>query len=717
MKALPVKYYLDHFKEFTAYLEGTCGHLLDQDDSAYIEGFQHLPEDAQCVLVRIFNRQSPYVRRDSLHYEEIQDSEQALQLLFAAGLVRHARAADWPYVLTQLNKAELQGVAEVAATSVAPPVKSARKGLWQDFVSHHVVFADAEGWLQQHYVVQAQLQRMQYFLFLYFGTTQARLNQLSMRDLGIMRTRRLQHQAQARFATREEAQSSFLFEHFNAQLKVTPDSGLSALAAQVPELVKGPQAVDAKDTFYEQLGRRVLSSSLAEHDESLGLAYLQKSAAPGAVEKRLRQQYASGQVEEVREALEQLIDGPPNEALLVFAEDFYARKYHRKRTSILTDMLRQSGAPLALDEAYLGNVEAGVKALYQGQGLAAFKTENRLWRGLFGLVFWTELFENPKAGLCNEFDRLPPVLKANLFYTQLATEIEAKLDSFSDQKDLYQYLVRVSTEKYGKGNGVFRWHPKMLEILKLLTTHTSLHTLIEVLRAMAQDYHGLSDGFPDLMVIDEQGLRFEEIKAPGDSLRRNQLISIQMLNRVGIQVQVQSVIWQFNPQQEYVVIDVETTGGNHSGHRVTEVGMVKVREGSIVERWQSLVNPQRHIPQRITQLTGISNDMVKDAPLFSELLTEIETFMRGAIFVAHNVNFDYGFIKREFERCERSLRLPKQCTVRLARQYFPGHKSYSLGKLCAALGINLQRHHRALDDAEAAANILLQVQQKRRQGG
>ena len=117
----------------------------------------------------------------------------------------------------------------------------------------------------------------------------------------------------------------------------------------------------------------------------------------------------------------------------------------------------------------------------------------------------------------------------------------------------------------------------------------------------------------------------------------------------------------------------------------------------------------------LPRLTGISTEMVKDAPIFSEVAEQIRHFFEGAIFVAHNVNFDFGFIRREFERMGEAFRLPKLCTVRLARKYFPGQPSYSLGKLCTALQIPLAQHHRAQHDAEAAAQILLRVQRLRAQ--
>jgi DNA polymerase-3 subunit epsilon len=143
--------------------------------------------------------------------------------------------------------------------------------------------------------------------------------------------------------------------------------------------------------------------------------------------------------------------------------------------------------------------------------------------------------------------------------------------------------------------------------------------------------------------------------------------------------------------------------------------MVKVVNGQIVDSWSSLINPQRAIPPFITRLTGISNDMVEQAPLFCEVVEVMERFMQNSIFVAHNVNFDYGFFQQEFARLERKFSMPKLCTVRESRKFFPGFKSYSLGKLCRDLHIPLATHHRALCDAQATAEILIMVYQRKYQ--
>nr|WP_274602029.1 exonuclease domain-containing protein [Pseudoalteromonas sp. S16_S37] len=313
----------------------------------------------------------------------------------------------------------------------------------------------------------------------------------------------------------------------------------------------------------------------------------------------------------------------------------------------------------------------------------------------------------------NEFERYPQLLKLNRFYEVLGPEIEQKLAYISQLSDLSKWLLKQAAFSFGKPGLLFIWCDALLEQLQVLVKHSSMTAITKLLRSMSKDFHNLKDGYPDLMVLERNTLRFEEIKAPGDALRRNQLVSINRLTDCGFAVRVQRTIWQFDPNQTYVVVDLETTGGKKETDRITEVGLVKVQQGKIVSKWQSLVNPQRHIPKYITQLTGIDNAMVATAPRFSEIAQTVSEFCENAIFVAHNVNFDMGFLKQEFQRLNIAFSKPKLCTVQLARKYLPGYSSYSLGNLCIALNIELHQHHRALDDALAAAKILLLINDAR----
>ncbi len=166
----------------------------------------------------------------------------------------------------------------------------------------------------------------------------------------------------------------------------------------------------------------------------------------------------------------------------------------------------------------------------------------------------------------------------------------------------------------------------------------------------------------------------------------------------------------------YAIVDIETTGGSATRSRITEIAIYKHDGQKIVGEYQTLVNPCQDIPYNITKLTGIDNELVANAPLFFDVAKEIDAFLDGCVFVAHNVNFDYGFIKAEFERIGLSFRRKKLCTVRLSRKLLPGKYSYSLGKLCASEGIPLNNAHRAAADAKATAILFTQLMKIDREG-
>lgn len=155
----------------------------------------------------------------------------------------------------------------------------------------------------------------------------------------------------------------------------------------------------------------------------------------------------------------------------------------------------------------------------------------------------------------------------------------------------------------------------------------------------------------------------------------------------------------------YAIVDIETTGSYAAGSGITEICIVTHDGEKILDTYCTLVNPQRPIPRFIQSLTGITDDMVEGAPAFSEIAREVHEQLQGKIFIAHNVNFDYSFVKHHLERWGYPIDARKLCTVRLARKIVPGLASYSLGKLCRSLGVEHKDHHRASGDAIATAHL------------
>jgi len=154
---------------------------------------------------------------------------------------------------------------------------------------------------------------------------------------------------------------------------------------------------------------------------------------------------------------------------------------------------------------------------------------------------------------------------------------------------------------------------------------------------------------------------------------------------------------------EFAIVDIETTGGYASGSGITEIAILVHDGKKIIKRYETLVNPLYPIPVYIQALTGISEEMVAESPTFEKIAGQVYNLLKGRIFVAHNVNFDYSFIKHQLESAGYPFTAQKLCTVRLSRKIKPGLSSYSLGKLCDTLQIPLSDRHRAAGDAMATA--------------
>jgi DNA polymerase-3 subunit epsilon len=165
----------------------------------------------------------------------------------------------------------------------------------------------------------------------------------------------------------------------------------------------------------------------------------------------------------------------------------------------------------------------------------------------------------------------------------------------------------------------------------------------------------------------------------------------------------------------YAIVDIETTGGSARLERITEIA-VYIHDGKeIVDEYSTLINPERNIPYFITSLTGITNEMVEDAPKFFEVARKIVEMTEGKVFVAHNARFDYSFIRQEFSMLGYNFKRRLLDTVSLSRRLLPGHKSYSLGNLCNDLGIEINGRHRASGDAFATVRLLELLLEKDRE--
>jgi DNA polymerase-3 subunit epsilon len=161
--------------------------------------------------------------------------------------------------------------------------------------------------------------------------------------------------------------------------------------------------------------------------------------------------------------------------------------------------------------------------------------------------------------------------------------------------------------------------------------------------------------------------------------------------------------------QPLIFLDLETTGMTATHERITEIGLVEVANGEFVGSWSQLVNPEKNIPPFIQSLTGISNEMVADAPTFGQLAPALFERLQGKILIAHNARFDYGFLKHEFGRSGLSYRSRVLCTAKLSRKLFAEHRRHNLDSLIERHGLSCSARHRALGDAEVLWQFLQKI--------
>ena len=705
---LPTFYYHGHFVEMLDFVVAQYSHVLLEQHVAFVENFRALPREAQCLFVRLVNRKSRVFARSRIRYPELGDTDPLIDALRQGGFVRGPGADDFDTVLDFMTRQEIY---TIVLPRVAGMSRSLKKAALIEFVSTHVEpTAFLEGVDPRRILVQRRFDEIRYLLFLYFGRVRDSLSQFTMRDLGLVRTQDFQETYEPRFSDRAEALEHFYFATRLKDARQANETALAHLASEITEWpdTQFPGSAKLRDDLALRLGR---SAEKAGDVPSAQLLYGAGESA-GCSERLIRLLLSSGEREQARIHLERCLDDPRSDEEWLVARDIYERKFQKKRTSTVTDLLR-AAETIDIDESRSGSPERAVIEHFEAAGARAYRTENLVWRTLFGLLFWEELFLDDDATLHSPFEFLPAALSNGTFIESLGEKVSAKLDLLHDLDAVKRHLLKISTRHYGKPNGVFRWRREMNDAVFALLDNAPADSVAMVLQRMCKSYEESRYGYPDLLVIDDEGARFVEVKAEGDQLRRNQLLRLEQLRAAGFRADVLRVRWVLDPDHAYVVVDVETTGGRGSRHRVTEIGAVRVRNGQVEDRFQTLINPQRTIPPGITRLTGITPAMVEDAPYFADIADEFEAFMGDAIFVAHNVEFDYGFIASEFSRIGRSFRYPKLCTCASMRKLYPGQRSYSLASLCRNFDIPLKQHHRALCDAEAAAELLLLINERR----
>lgn len=706
---LEERYYLKHFEELLSFVRKQTPDLITPEAEDFVRAFEALSAEARCLFVRMANRKGEVFHTRSLHYDELGDPGRLLIELADQGLVRPVENDHFRAALRVFTKPEL---VEMALQVPVPGMRASLRK--EELVSQIANSQTAASFFPpdvcDRLVGQDRVEPLNYLFFLYYGRRRSGLTSLALRDLGLLESQGERAELRSKFASREAALATFRLLGIEEGLAERSRDDLITLAEASAGWAcpADPESRVVHHRVWARLGRQLERAGEA----TAALRVYQCSDRHPAPERAARLLYAEGRIDECRELLNGLIANPSCDDELLFAEDFYARKFEQRKLSLLTTMLR-GARPYPVDETNRNRPEAGVVGVLAREGERAVHAENFVWQQLFGLLFWDLLQGDRAAPRHSEFDWRPAGLDSGVFYEENEGAIEEQLALLDDSRAASVIAGRWSFHQ-GEPNAFVAWREETLPWVLRLIEDSPPGGLARILRPMTQNHRRHRSGFPDLMVSGPAGLRFIEVKSEGDSLSRQQLTRLEQMARAGFKVEIGAVTWNVDPDQEYVVVDLETTGGSSRWNRITEIGAVRVCGGKIRETWTSLINPERKIAKAVVKLTGITDEMVADAPKFAEVADQFRAFVGDAVFVAHRVKFDYGFLRAEYQRLGQDFRCATFCTVVASRRIFPGLKSYGLANLTREFGIKLESHHRALCDAQATAGILQRINEERK---
>ena len=356
-------------------------------------------------------------------------------------------------------------------------------------------------------------------------------------------------------------------------------------------------------------------------------------------------------------------------------------------------------------------IEDGKVAL---QGEVIYTEDRTLKSGK--ILFSFDVYDGSSTITCKAFlnkDTAPYIIKRILQAKAVKVVGNVQMDSFSNELTVMANTI-IEAEQLKKeirqdNSPVKRVELHMHTQMSQMDGMTSVKDLIKRamtwgMKSIAITDHGVVQAFPEahkMLGYDNPDIKVlygvEAYLAPD----KNPIVT----NEKGQDIET-----------TYCVLDLETTGFSAVNEKITEVGIMKIKNGEVIEQFSSFVNPEKHIPQRVTEVTNITDDMVKDAPTIKEIFPKILEFIKDSVLVAHNAQFDIGFLKQNAKNLGYEFDYTYIDTLSLSKDLFPDYKKYKLGKIAENLGIKVEVAHRALDDVDTTVKVfnkMLDILKKR----
>ncbi|NIJ53282.1 VRR-NUC domain-containing protein [Dyadobacter arcticus] len=549
---LPPKYYHDYFNYVLDFVRRRYAHILTENEAGFLEGYESLSEDAQCLFIRFSNRSKSFFRVKSLSYSEISDLPAVLNELLEQAFIEsicEAHESRFSEIIDLFTKPELLVLTKMLEPDVMPS-KSIKKNdlvrwlLYEyDFKALCEIISEMESVVKVTFEAEVMLMK-----FLFFGNRNADMTEFVIRDLGHVRFQSFDEQhLSVQFETRKDVDDTLMIslmkETFDVIKQEMPpedifDWFMNWQAGSGTGLSN--KAIPSFNSFILRVSawlerKKMLSQALS--------IYQLTNDAP-ARERRVRLLYNLGEIDEALALCEEIAENPQNADERYFSLDFYER-IKNKKTRIVkrtTQALKASEA-IEVSVFFRYQVEYGALEYYRSLGFKAFFSENEPWRALFGLLFWDIIYDTNVQTIHNPFQRIPSDFFLPDFYYKRSALLRERLEAAHSREIIDEMVSQTYKEMYGITNVLVPWYDGALDKVLTLTSLLSHEQIRLVMLEIALNLKENTRGFPDILIWNESEYAFIEIKSPTDHLSSRQLHWQHFFSEHGVKSRVVRVNW------------------------------------------------------------------------------------------------------------------------------------------------------------------------------
>jgi len=552
---LPPKYYLDNFRFVLDFVKNLYESILSPAEEQFLETFEAMTENAQCLFVRFSNRRGAFFKVNSIYYPELTDIPALLTELLEAGFIENLgseHSGRAPEVVNLFTKPELLLLTQALAPEFPPP-KSIRKPDLLRWLLNEYIFADLlEGIEASEPVIKVSCEsEVMMMKFLFFGNRYDDMTEFVIRDLGHVKFQSFQEENfSVRFETRKDVEDKLMIsltgETFHEQKEELPpeeiyDWFMNWQGGLVGELSEVAQP------SYRRLVLKVGAWLERKKLPEQALTTYQLTDYAPSRERRTRLLQRIGAMEEALALCEDIISDPQNADERFFGLDYREKILNKKKKVIRrTTQALQSAESISIPISYRFRVELGVMEYYRAQEKKAVFSENEPWRALFGLIFWDVIYDTNVRAIHHPLQRVPSDFFLPDFFIKREALLRNRLKELDHTEAFVERVYATYTEKLGTANVLVAWYNGLLEAVLLIIHYLTPKQLHAILLEMAQNLRENTRGFPDLLVWKDDYYDFIEVKSPTDHLSAQQLHWQHYFASIGVISKVLRVTWSLD---------------------------------------------------------------------------------------------------------------------------------------------------------------------------